>query len=67
MFYKTVCTTYNNGNCNYKFSQLTGKAQLRELECLIQPTPQHLFGMKKKSAAELGNGIILRNSCYIGS
>lgn len=58
MFYRTAHTIYNNGNCNYKFSQLTGTVQLCASECLIQPT-QHLFGIGKKCAAVLRNGIVL--------
>lgn len=43
MFYSTVYTADNNGTCNCKFSQLTGKAQLGAPERLAQCTTAALW------------------------
>lgn len=51
MFYRTVYTIYNDGNCNYKFSQLTGKAQLCESECLIRHTTAPLWAGEEMSSS----------------
>lgn len=44
-----------------------GRHSFESWSALIKPTSQHLFGMRKKWATELGNSIILGNSCYVGS
>lgn len=64
MFYRTVYTIYNDGNCNYKFSQLTGKAQLCESECLIQHTTAPLWAGEEMSSSawewhHFGGGVII--------
>lgn len=51
MFYRTAYTIYNNGNCNYKHSQLMEKAQLCELECLIQHTTVSLWDGEEMSSS----------------
>lgn len=41
---------YYNGSCNYEHSQLTGKAQLRESERLIQHATASLWDREEMSS-----------------
>lgn len=50
MFYRTAYMIYYNGSCNYEHSQLTGKAQLRESERLIQHATASLWDGEEMSS-----------------